>query len=201
MGCNARQCQFLFRILSPKTMNKKDTDFSNITFFSPEGFVPERYKDSADMYIAHCCGMDIRSVKKMLNGDSDFKLSTLNQVGKALNVNFTIVPCQKNSSFMDKVKFFGRKGEMFWTIPKNFVCRALWYLFRDAVISDEEEDDQEGLSQAFFRFTCVLIGCRRGGEKDRWLIRSLRCFMKKIFASWEMFMEEEKKEDKEKKEG
>lgn len=174
-------------------MAKKKTNFNNIIFFSPESYVPGQYKDSADMYIAQTSGMDIRSVKKMLNGENDLLLSSLDQMAKSLDVVYVMVPVPKNKSMMEKVKILGDKCKMFWKIPQKTFGQALGYCLRDAIEVDEEKN--ESLASTTARLATVSTSCSFGGKKDGPLIRFQRECMKKMIRWWKDCIEGEKKEE------
>lgn len=148
-------------------MENNEEETNNVVFFSPEGYIPENMPAKKFFNGDSKTSMDKRPAMNVLTGENNFKIDSLNKMGKALKVKFLVIPIPESVELERYIDFFADKCKYFWKIPSNKVAKALGFFLRSVA---RETRVSIGLLTALYEFVCEIIGCCRGGSKDTDLI-------------------------------
>ncbi len=158
-----------------KKENFKAPKKKNIFFFSPEGFVPET--NDVVKHIMDKSHQDSRELGKALKGGVDFKISYLNRIAVALNLDYLIIPIVDSPFIRRKINYFATVCDYFWKVPGNKIGIALSHFFSE--ISHIRNAANE-VYTTLYELNRVATGAIRGGDKDKGLIETLKKCIKEI---------------------
>ena len=120
----------------------------DIVFCSPEGFLSP--DEDVIKALSDRSGIDERQIRKILNGNVDFKISSLNRIAEGLDLVYILVPVVKSSGLRRRIAYFGKMVGHIWKIPSKKTAEA------------------------------VASGAIRGGGKDAKLVEILKNCTKEI---------------------
>ena len=147
----------------------------DIDFCTPEGFLsPE---EDVVKGLSYKSGIDVRQTRKILAGNADFKISSLNRIAEGLDLVYILVPVVKSSNLRRRIAYFGKMAGRIWQIPSKKIITAMPYLFRE--FSSIKDISTEAYT-AIYELVQVASGAIRGGGKDGKLIEILRRCTKEI---------------------
>ena len=101
----------------------------DVVFCTPEGFLPSG--EDVVKALSDRSGIDERQIRKILNGNVDFKISSLNRIAEGLDLVYFLVPVVKSSGLRRKIAYFGKMVGHIWQIPSKKTATAMPYLFRE----------------------------------------------------------------------
>ena len=101
----------------------------DVVFCTPEGFLPSG--EDVVKALSDRSGIDERQIRKILNGNVDFKVSSLNRIAEGLDLVYFLVPVVKSSGLRRKIAYFGKMVGHIWQIPSKKTATAMPYLFRE----------------------------------------------------------------------
>ena len=147
----------------------------DIVFCSPEGFLSP--DEDVIKALSDRSGIDERQIRKILNGNVDFKISSLNRIAEGLDLVYILVPVVKSSGLRRRIAYFGKMVGHIWKIPSKKTAEAMPYLFREfSAIKDVSRE----VFTTIYELIQVASGAIRGGGKDAKLIEILRNCTKEI---------------------
>ena len=147
----------------------------DIVFCSPEGFLSP--DEDVIKALSDRSGIDERLIRKILNGNVDFKISYLNRIAEGLDLVYILVPVVKSSGLSRIIAHFGKMVGHIWQIPSKKTAEAMPYLFREfSAIKDVSTE----VFTTIYRLIQVASGAIRGGGKDAKLIEILKNCTKEI---------------------
>jgi hypothetical protein len=147
----------------------------NVVFCTPEWFIaPDKDVVKALSGASH---LDERQVRKIMNGNVDFKISSIDRIADGLDLVYILVPVVKSSGLRRKIAYFGKMVGHIWQIPSKKITTAMPYLFRE--FSAIKDISTEAYT-AIYELVQVVSGAIRGGGKDGKLIEILRRCTKEI---------------------
>ena len=158
-----------------KKENTRIPKKKNIFFFSPEGFVPET--NDVVKHIKDKSHQDPRELGKALKGGVDFKISYLNRIAVALNLDYLIIPIVDSPFIRRKINYSAAVCDYFWKVPGNKIGIALSHFFSE--ISHIRNAANE-VYTTLYELNRVATGAIRGGDKDKGLIETLKKCIKEI---------------------
>ena len=120
---------------------------------------------------------DSRELGKALNGGADFKISYLNRIAVALNLDYLIIPIVDSPFIRRKINYFATVCDYFWKVPGNKIGIALSHFFTE--ISHIRNAANE-VYTTLYELNRVATGAIRGGDKDKGLIETLKKCIKEI---------------------
>lgn len=147
----------------------------NVVFCTPEWFIaPDKDVVKALSGASH---LDESQVRKIMNGNVDFKISSIDRIADGLDLVYILVPVVKSSGLRRKIAYFGKMVGHIWQIPSKKITTALPYLFREF---SRIEDVSSEVFTTIYELVQVAAGAIRGGAKDAKLIAILKRCIKEI---------------------
>ncbi len=141
----------------------------DVVFCTPEGFLPSG--EDVVKTLSDRSGIDERQIRKILNGNVDFKISSLNRIAEGLDLVYFLVPVVKSSGLRRKIAYFGKMVGHIWQIPSKKTATAMPYLFREfSAIKDVSTE----VFTTIYELIQVASGAIKGGGKDAKLIEILK---------------------------
>lgn len=141
----------------------------DVVFCTPEGFLPSG--EDVVKALSDRSGIDERQIRKILNGNVDFKISSLNRIAEGLDLVYFLVPVVKSSGLRRKIAYFGKMVGHIWQIPSKKTATAMPYLFREfSAIKDVSTE----VFTTIYELIQVASGAIKGGGKDAKLIEILK---------------------------
>lgn len=141
----------------------------DVVFCTPEGFLPSG--EDVVKALSDRSGIDERQFRKILNGNVDFKISSLNRIAEGLDLVYFLVPVVKSSGLRRKIAYFGKMVGHIWQIPSKKTATAMPYLFREfSAIKDVSTE----VFTTIYELIQVASGAIKGGGKDAKLIEILK---------------------------
>ena len=141
----------------------------DIVFCSPEGFLSP--DEDVIKALSDRSGIDERLIRKILNGNVDFKISYLNRIAEGLDLVYILVPVVKSSGLRRRIAYFGKMVGHIWQIPSKKTAEAMPYLFREfSAIKDVSRE----VFTTIYELIQVDSGAIKGGGKDAKLIEILK---------------------------
>lgn len=147
----------------------------NVVFCTPEGFIAPD-KDVVKV-LSGASHLDERQVRKIMNGNVDFKISSIDRIADGLDLVYILVPVVKSSGLRREIAYFGKMVGHIWQIPSKKITTALPYLFREF---SRIEDVSSEVFTTIYELVQVAAGAIRGGAKDAKLIAILKRCIKEI---------------------
>ena len=141
----------------------------DVVFCTPEGFLPSG--EDVVKALSDRSGIDERQIRKILNGNVDFKISSLNRIAEGLDLVYFLVPVVKSSGLRRKIAYFGKMVGHIWQISSKKTATAMPYLFREfSAIKDVSTE----VFTTIYELIQVASGAIKGGGKDANLIEILK---------------------------
>lgn len=147
----------------------------DVVFCTPEGFLPP--DEDVIKGLKYRSGIDDRQIRKIMNGNVDFKISSINRIAESLDLVYILVPVVKSANLRRRIAYFGKMVGHIWQIPSKKITTAMPYLFRE--FSAIKDVSTEAFT-AIYELVQVASGAIRGGGKDGKLIEILRRCTKEI---------------------
>lgn len=141
----------------------------DVVFCTPEGFLPSG--EDVVKALSDRSGIDERQIRKILNGNVDFKISSLNRIAEGLDLVYFLVSVVKSSGLRRKIAYFGKMVGHIWQIPSKKTATVMPYLFREfSAIKDVSTE----VFTTIYELIQVASGAIKGGGKDANLIEILK---------------------------